>query len=149
MFRFRLEAVHKIRQNVEEQAQLELGRQQTKLQKQQQRLTSFNQQRQEMISTMSQKQGRLNGALMQLYSESLAAKELQSSLLQAEINKQQLTVDQARHRLSQAVKQRKIIDTLRQRDLLRYQQEMALKEQQESDEMAVLRYSNNDYSSGS
>ena len=55
MFRFRLEAVHKLRQNEEEQAQLALAKEITILQNHQLRLKDYQQQRQEMLTALNNK----------------------------------------------------------------------------------------------
>jgi len=55
MFRFRLEAVHKLRQNEEEQAQLALAKEITILQNHQLRLKDYQQQRQEMVTALNNK----------------------------------------------------------------------------------------------
>jgi len=74
--------------------------------------------------------------------ESIRAKELQTKILTTTIASQDMVVQRARQRLATAMKERKIIDTLRKRDYQRYQQELLRQEQAESDEMAVLRYKN-------
>ena len=143
MFRFRLEAVHKIRSNEEEQAQLALARELTILRNHQIRLDGYGEERQTMLDTLAQeKKKKINGALMLLYMESIRAKELQIKILKTTIASQQGLVAQARERLAAAVKARKIIDAIRKRDFARYQQEERCKEQAESDEMAVLRFKN-------
>ncbi len=143
MFTFRLEAVYKIRLNREEQAQLALGREQTILHNHKVTLEGHGEERQAMLTALDKKKTTsMSGAMVQLYMESIRAKEFQSKILATTIASQQHVVDQKRHQLAEAVKNRKIIDTIRKRDLLKYQQEELKKEQDESDEMAVLRFKN-------
>lgn len=143
MFHFRLDAVHKIRLNEEEKAQLALAKEITILQNHQLRLKDYHSQRQAMLATLDQKkEDSINGALMRLYMDSIRAKELQSKILSTTIASQNQIVTRARQQLTEAVKERKIIEAIRKRDLHQYQQELLRKEQTESDEMAVLRYKN-------
>lgn len=141
MFRFRLQAVETIRRNIEEQAQLKLGREQSILNNHLVRLANLKKQRLAMIASLAEKERqKVSGALVQFYMESVRSQEVLMKMLDNTIAGQQQVVDQARAKLAEAVKERKTVEVIRQRDYDRYMTELRQKEQNESDEMAVLRH---------
>ena len=146
MFQFRLQAVETIRLNEEEQAQLKLGREQTILQNHLVHLQGLQDQRLEMIASLEEKEKKkVKGSLIQLYMESIRSKELLIKMLKNTIASQEQIVSQARQELAEAVKERKVVGVIRQRDYEKYMAEERKKEQNESDEMAVLRYGRTDH----
>ena len=141
MFTFRLQAVKTIRMNNEEQALMKLGRAQTVLHNHKTQLESFIAARVEMVARLAEKeQEHVSGAFIRLYADSILGKEHQISLLRATIVNQEEVVKQARLELNERVKERKVIDVLYDRDYAAFQDEQRKREQDESDEMAVLRY---------
>ncbi len=141
MFHFRLQAVETIRRNVEEQVQLKLGQEQTILQNHLVRLAVFKDERLLMIASLAEKeQKKIKGSLIQFYMEAVRAKEVLIKMLENTIASQEQVVARARHDLTEAVKERKMVGVIRKRDYGKYVAEERSKEQNESDEMAVLRF---------
>lgn len=141
MFHFRLQAVETIRSNVEEQAQLKLGREQTILHNHLLRLADYKEERLDMIASLAEKEKKqVTGSLIQFYMEAVRSREVLMKMLGNTIASQEQVVNQARLELSEAVKERKIIGVIRKRDFEKYLAEERKKEQNESDEMAVLRF---------
>ncbi len=141
MFHFRLQAVETIRRNEEELAQLSLGRQQKILQKHLDRLAERRAERLEMIASLTKKEEKkITGSLVQFYMEAVRSREVLIKMLENTIASQKQVVERARKKLAATVKERKIIEVVRKRDQERYLVAERKKEQDESDEMAVLRY---------
>lgn len=141
MFHFRLQAVETIRRNEEELAQLKLGREQTILQNHLSRLAVFKEERLQMIASLNEKeQKKITGSLVQFYMEAVRSKEVLIKMLTNTIASQKQVVERARGRLTEAVKERKVVEVIRKRDYENYLTEARKKEQNESDEMAVLRF---------
>lgn len=141
MFTFRLEAVRTIRMNNEEQALMKLGREQTMLQNQKKQLADFIKQRLDMVANLAKKEEeKISGAFIRLYTDSILGKDHQIARLQNEIISQKDAVSNARLELNERVKERKIIDVLYDRDYAQFMADERKLEQDESDEMAVLRY---------
>lgn len=141
MFQFRLKAVETIRRNVEEQAQLKLGREQTILQNHLLRLAHLKEERLQMIDSLAEKEKtKVTGSMIQFYMESIRSNEVLGKILGNTIASQEQVVAQARQELTEAVKERKVVEVIRKRDYEKYLAEERKKEQDESDEMAVLRF---------
>lgn len=141
MFHFRLQAVETIRRNEEELAQLSLGRQQKILQKHLDLLAERRGERLEMIASLTEKEEKkITGSLVQFYMEAVRSREVLIKILENTIASQKQVVERARQKLAATVKERKIIEVVRKRDQERYLVAERKKEQNESDEMAVLRY---------
>ncbi|MCB2183838.1 MAG: flagellar export protein FliJ [Desulfobulbaceae bacterium] len=140
-FHFKLEPVLTVRRNIEEQVQLELAREQMVLNNYQRRLADLNQKRLQLSRDMEMRKKKTMGASMYLfYMEGLRVLELQIHILQNGIESQKQVVEKVRSRLAEAMKERKVIDVLREKDLQDYLADMRRKEQNESDEQALLRY---------
>ncbi len=141
MFHFRLQAVETIRRNKEEQIQLKLGQEQTILQNHLTRLAVFKEERLEMIASLAEKEKKkITGSLIQFYMEAVRSKEVLIKMLGNTIASQEQVVDQLRQKLIEAVKERRVVGVIRKRDYEKYLAEERKKEQNESDEMAVLRF---------
>ncbi len=141
MFTFRLQAVETIRHNEEEQAQLKLGREQTILHNHLARLSGLKEERLQMIASLQAKeQEKITGSLIQFYMEAVRSKEVLIKILQNTIASQEQVVERARRQLAEAVKERKIVEVIRKRDYDKYVAAERKKEQNESDEMAILRF---------
>ncbi len=141
MFTFRLEAVRTIRMNNEEQALMRLGREQTILQNQKMQLADFIKARSEMVVSLATKEKEnVSGAFIRLYTDAIRGKDQQIALLMADIVSQEGVVKKTRFELNEKIKERKVIDILYDRDYATFLVEERKREQDESDEMAVLRY---------
>jgi flagellar FliJ protein len=141
MFTFRLEAVRTIRMNNEEQALMALGREQTVLQNHKRQLEDYIVERFTMVENLEKKKKeQVSGAFIRLYTDSILGKEHQISLARSAIVQQETVVQNARLELNEKVKERKVIDVLYDRDYAEFLADERKREQDESDEMAVLRY---------
>ena len=140
-FRFRLEAVLTLRKNIEEQAQLKLAKEQMMLQRHQLRFAELQEKRSELSETLEElKKKTISASLFLFYMEGMRVQELQLRILQNTIASQEQVVERARTELAEAMKKRKTIEVLREKELQKYLQEARRKEQNESDEQALLRH---------
>jgi flagellar export protein FliJ len=80
------------------------------------------------------------GSLFLFYMEAMRIQELQLRILQTTIAAQEKVVEKVRSELAEAMKKRKIIEVLREKELQKYLLETRRKEQNESDEQALLRH---------
>ncbi len=118
-----------------------LGREQTVLQNQKNQLHHHHESLMVMRSSLQEKeQQNVSGGFIKLYTDSIWGREQQVALLMTAISSQEGVVHNARLELGERVKERKIIDVLYDRDYAAFQAEVLKREQDESDEMAVLRY---------
>lgn len=141
MFHFRLQAVETIRRNKEELVQLKLGREQTILQNHRNRLALFQEERRQMIASLADKEKKtMQGAMVQFYMEAIGSKEILIGLQENTIASQEQVVKKVRQELAKAVKERKMVEVIRARDFEKFEAEQRRQEQNESDEMAVLRF---------
>lgn len=140
-FHFNLEPVLTVRKNREEQAQLKLAREQMILRGHEMRLSDLHDRRLELAGLLEEKKKKTLAAGDFLFlMESMRVFELQIHILGNTIAAQQRVVERMRAELAEAVKQRKIVDHLREKALLSYLDENRRKEQKESDEQALLRH---------
>jgi flagellar FliJ protein len=140
-FHFSLESVLTVRKNIEEQMQLKLAREQMMLSNHQARLVDLQGKRHELSEAMEERKKKpMLGRMFLYYMEAMRIQELQMRILQTTIAAQKNVVEKVRADLAQAMKQRKIIDVLREKELEKYLLEMRRREQKESDEQALLRH---------
>lgn len=140
-FHFSLESVLTVRKNIEEQMQLKLAREQMMLSNHQARLVDLQGKRQELSESVEERKKKpMLGRMFLYYMEAMRIQELQMRILQTTIAAQKNVVEKVRADLAQAMKQRKIIDVLREKELEKYLLEMRRREQKESDEQALLRH---------
>jgi len=140
-FHFSLESVLTVRKNIEEQMQLKLAREQMMLSNHQARLVDLQGKRHELSDAMEERKKKpMLGRMFLYYMEAMRIQELQMRILQTTIAAQKNVVEKVRADLAQAMKQRKIIDVLREKELEKYLLEMRRREQKESDEQALLRH---------
>ncbi|MBI4792923.1 MAG: flagellar export protein FliJ [Deltaproteobacteria bacterium] len=140
-FHFSLESVLTVRKNIEEQMQLKLAREQMMLHNHQARLVDLQDKRHELSEAIEERKKKpMLGRMFLFYMEAMRIQELQLRILQTTIASQKNIVEKVRADLAQAMKQRKIIDVLREKELEKYLLEMRRREQKESDEQALLRH---------
>lgn len=143
-YRFRLETVLTYRQNLEELAQQKLATEQIMLKKHLQRLEELRAERQEMIDDFEERKKKsLAAALFSFLMEGINAKEREIQVQRTTVETQRRVVETAREKLKDRIKDRKVIERARERDYQKYMKEFLRKEQNESDEQAVLRYGRN------
>jgi len=140
-FHFRLESVLTVRKNIVEQVQFKLAREQLMLQKHELRFAELQDKRYELCEAMEERKKKpISGSLFLFYMEAMRIQELQLRILQTTIAAQEKVVEKVRSELAEAMKKRKTIEVLREKELQKYLLETRRKEQNESDEQALLRH---------
>ncbi|MFH1218120.1 MAG: flagellar export protein FliJ [Pseudomonadota bacterium] len=140
-FHFKLEPVLTVRKNLEEQIQLKLAREQMILSNHQLRIKDLQAKRIELCKAMEEKiKHTMQARNFLFHMDSIRVLELQVHILINTIAAQKQIVARVQTELAEAMKQRKIIDVLRENALQKYLGEARRKEQNESDEQALLRY---------
>lgn len=139
-YQFRLETVLVYRRNLEEQAQLDLARELRVLADHQSALADLRDTWQRMAEDFDERKKKgMNASFFSFCMESLRHKEWEISAQVEIIRKQEGIVEKLRARLAERVKSRKVIEKAREKDYLKYMQEVLRKEQNEGDEQAILR----------
>jgi len=139
-YRFRLETLLTYRRNLEEQAQLALAHEIGVLVEHQNHLTDLRETRLRIADDFAERKKKTMAApLFSFYMESIRRKEREIDAQQDVIEKQQAEVEKARALLGERVKDRKVIEKAREKDLQKYKQEIIRLEQKEGDEQAILR----------
>ncbi|MFA6899651.1 MAG: flagellar FliJ family protein [Desulfurivibrionaceae bacterium] len=140
-YHFRLETVLGLRRNLEELAQQKLARELTLLDEQRLRLAMLKQQRQELIVEFEEKKHRqMLAPVFAFYVEGIFRKEQEVEAGQARVEAQQGAVAQAREELTVKVQDKKVMEKARERDYQKFILAGLKKEQNEADEMMVLRF---------
>jgi len=140
-YHFRLETVLGLRRNLEELAQQKLARELTLLEQQKVRLAALKQQRQELIVEFEEKKHRqMSAPLFAFYVEAIFHKEQEIEAGQVMVEAQLRAVAQAREELTVKVQDKKVMEKARERDYQKFLLASLKKEQNESDEMMVLRF---------
>lgn len=140
-FQFRLESVLTLKKNEEEQIQLKLAREQMMLQHHHLRLTGLQEDRNRLGNLMEERKKKpMPTNLFLYYMEAMRVQVLQIHILKNTIAAQDKVVESVREELARATRARKTIELLRDKELARYLAESRRKEQNESDEQAILRH---------
>jgi len=140
-FHFKLEPVLTVRQNVEEQFQFRLAREQMILNGHKTRLVDLEARRQEIIADFEElKKQLLSGARFGYFMDSIRIKEEQIRIQVNTVKSQEQVVEEARGKLTQAMQQRKIVEVIREKQLQEYLFDVRKKEEIENDEQVVLRH---------
>ncbi|MDH3360027.1 MAG: flagellar export protein FliJ [Desulfobulbaceae bacterium] len=139
-YQFRLETVLVYRRNLEEQAQLALAHEIRVLTEHQNILIDLRDMWQRMADDFDERKKKsMDAAFFTYCMDSLRRKQWEIEAQLSVIKKQQGIVDESRAQLGERVKSRKVIEKAREKDYQKYLQEVRRKEQNESDEQAVLR----------
>ncbi len=140
-YHFRLETVLGLRRNLEELAQQKLARELTLLEAQKLRLATLRQQRQQLIAEFEEeKQRQMLAPVFAFYVEGIFRKEQEVEVGQAQVEAQLGAVAQARVELTVKVQDKKVMEKARERDYQKFLLAGLKKEQNEADEMMVLRF---------
>lgn len=129
-FKFKLAAVLRHREMIEEQKQRELGNVQAEMSKMQAELRALDATAQEVSDDVRNNRltGKLDMTFLAAHRRYVLAIQRQAMALAERMAKQQLLVDAARKELAEAAKERKIIDKLKERQHERWKSEVAQKE---------------------
>ena len=140
-YHFRLETVLGLRRNLEELAQQKLARELTLLDEQKLRLATLKEQRQELIAEFEEEKHRqMLAPIFAFYVEGIFRKEQEVEAGQARVEAQLGAVAQAREELTGRVQDKKVMEKARERDYQKFILAGLKKEQNEADEMMVLRF---------
>jgi len=140
-YHFKLETILNLRRNFEEQACLKLAGEQRTLDNHSTFLAGLQNERATMIVEMeASKKKQMTGAMYSLYVEGIGVQDWRIQVQRNTVEAQKQVVTRVREELAEAVKQRKMIEKIREKDYLNYQREELHREQNENDEQAVLRH---------
>ncbi len=104
-------------------------------------LDDLRKDREIMINELEKrKRKKMSGAIFSLYMDGVISQDWRIQVHHNTIKAQEQVVEQARQELFEAVKQRKIMEKVKENDFLRYRREELRQEQIENDEQAVLRF---------
>jgi flagellar FliJ protein len=140
-YHFRLETVLGLRRNLEELAQQKLARELTLLEEHKFRLAELKQQRQDLIAEFEEKKHRqMLAPVFALFMEGIFRKEQEIEAGHALVEAQQGAVVRAREELAGKMRDKKVMEKARERDYQKFLLAALKKEQNEADEMMVLRF---------
>ena len=141
-FRFKLEQVLRYRENLEEQAQLNLVREQRQLDSFKKQLAGLEAELARLLEGFEARKaaGSLSVGEFAFGMEGIRFKERQIEGQQQAVSRQQRVVEKARFALFERVKARKVIDKLREKQQRDYLKESLHQEQKEADEKASIRH---------
>lgn len=139
-YKFRLEAVLRFRQNLEEVAQQKLARQLAELEARQGSLASLRQQREDMIAELEEeKRLPIAAPFFALRVEGIFRKEQEIETGLAQVDEAKAAVTLAREELAERMRDRKVMEKVRERDHQDFLQSRLKNELNEADEQVMLR----------
>ena len=140
-FHFKLEQVLTYRRNLEEQAQLNLAKEKTILDNFKMQLATLTTERCAFIDSLEERKKKsVPAAEYSFRMECIEKKEAEIEEQNSVVAKQKRIMEKARFALFERVKERKVIEKLREKDLQEYTKESIRKEQKELDEKATIRF---------
>lgn len=140
-YRYRLETLLTVRRNFEEQAQQRLAHELFVLENHKQHLAELEEERLGLFATLEErKKQTMTAAMFSFYVEAIHMKNRQIAFQHNAVLAQQEMIETVRADLLNKVKARKVVERLKEKDFLAWQQETIRKEQIESDEQAVMRF---------
>lgn len=140
-YQYKLETLLTVRRNFEEQAQQRLAHELFVLDNHKRYLEELEAQRQDLATTLEErKKETMSAALFTFYMEAIHMKNREIVFQHNAVLAQQEIIAGVRADLLAKVKARKVVERLKEKDFLLWRQEVARKEQIESDEQAVMRF---------
>ena len=140
-YRFRLETVLTYRRSLEEQVQLRLAREQRLLDTHLDRLDHLKAERRQIMRDLeSAKRKQLAAPMFSNYMECIDTKEWEIRAQAVTVESQRRVVDEAREELQDKMKDRKVMERAKEQDYNTYLRGYLRKEQNDSDEQALLRF---------
>lgn len=140
-YHYKLETLLTVRRNFEEQAQQRLAHELFVLENHKKYLTDLEEERLALFATLEErKRQTMTAALFTFYVEAIHMKNRMIAFQHNAILAQQELIEGVRADLLAKVKARKVVERLKEKDFLAWQQEVLRKEQIESDEQAVMRF---------
>ncbi|HBH88138.1 MAG TPA: flagellar export protein FliJ [Syntrophaceae bacterium] len=143
MFKFDMEAVLDYRVQIEEQCQLAFSNAVKCLQSARVVLAELQKERNELIRNFTKIQGKaLRADVIQrhfAFIEYLKGNEEEQMTV---IRKMEEEANEKRLLLLDAMKKRKVMDTLREKKMVTYLEDMAAKDRKEQDDLAIMKFGN-------
>lgn len=140
-FNFRFASLLKVRENLEEELQLRMAREQSILKGHQDQLAELRDQRRQLLADIEERQKKgVPGSLFMFYMSGINSKELEIVMQENTVASQEKVVSELRGQLVEAMKKRKTMEVIKERDWRNYLREFKREEQNFNDEQAVLRY---------
>lgn len=140
-FQFRLETVLSVRRNLEEEVQNKLSHEIFVLDNHKSFLAQLIENRAELANTFDvKKKTNISAGQFSFYVEALHTYDGQIEFQRNAIKAQEKIVEDVRVELADKVKDRRIVERMKEKDYIAYQKDTARKEQNEHDELAVLRF---------
>ncbi len=138
---FKFEALLTFRKSLEEKAQLKLAREQSILDNHIRHLSYLKDERERTIYDFEEKKKRqMTASLFSFYMDAIRMREWEIEEENRKIVRQQQGVDKARSELLETVKDRKVIEKVREKDYREFIREQLRKAQVEGDEQVLLRF---------
>lgn len=139
-YKFRLEAVLRFRQNLEEVAMQKLAQKLNELELRQGSLARLRQQREEMIAELEEeKRLPIAAPFFALRVEGIFRKEQEIEAGLALVDEAKEAVNLAREELTERMRDRKVMEKVKERDHQEFLQSRLKKEMNEADEQVMLR----------
>lgn len=140
-YHYRLETLLTVRKNFEEQAQQRLAHELFVLENHKKYLAELEEERLALFATLEErKRQTMTAALFSFYVEAIHLKNRMIAFQHNAVLAQEEVIETVRADLLTKVKARKVVERLKEKDFLAWQQEVRRREQIESDEQAVLRF---------
>lgn len=140
-YRYKLETLLTVRRNFEEQCQQKLAHELYVLENHRLYLEELRRRRAGLVEKLEmRKRGTMSAAMFSFYVDSIANIDRQIQMQEQAIEVQEGIVAEVRVELLGKVKERKIVEKLKENDYRRYCREMLRREQNDNDEQAVLRF---------
>lgn len=140
-YHYKLETLLTVRRNLEEQAQQRLAHELFVLENHKQYLAELEDERLALFATLEERKQRdITAAMYTFYVEAIHMKNRMIAFQHNAVLAQQELIETVRAELLHKVKARKVVERLKEKDFLAWQQEVLRKAQIESDEQAVMRF---------
>lgn len=140
-YHYKLEALLTVRRNREELCQNRLAHELFVLENHKQYLVDLQNQRSELFETLEKKKEEtLSVAMFSFYVEAIHNRNRQIAFQMTAIEAQKAAVEEVRAELAVKMKERKVVERLKEKNFIAYTKELERKAQVESDEMAVMRF---------
>ena len=141
MFTFKLQPALNYRKSIEEKKLVDFSDGKKLLEKEIERLEAIQNERAELLGQLKKMQGGyFNAADVALYLSYIELYKEKKNRQREVVQKASREVDAQREALLEAVKNRKSMDLLKERQFLEYQENTAAFERRTADETAVLRF---------
>ena len=140
-YHYKLETLLTVRRSFEEQAQQKLAHELFVLENHKKYLAELEEQRLDLFAVFEERKKKtISAAMFSFYVEAIHLKNRQIAFQHTAILAQQEMIETVRRDLLAKVKARKVVERLKEKDFLAWKEELARKEQVESDEQAVMRF---------